>query len=387
MTGVVGLAALPEGARVDFTRMRAARRTRLWDAMAAHGLDALVLGRPANVAYATGARQLWTAGARPFGPACVLVAATGRIHLLSTWDEGVPEEISREDLFGLTWNPAVATERLAAIAGMGTSVQVGTDGYSPGAAHALARAWPDARIVDGGPALDQARRVKTADELACIVTAAAMAEAAMTGLAAALRPGVTERQLLAGHIARLAALGAPTLPTEAVVWATARQGPVAYRGLVTDRALGPGELVVCHPGAHYAGYEASLARTWLVGGGAANDGPGRLFQRAAALRRRLVEACRVGATGANLLAAWASTGEPFLPGPVVGGVGLGAEAPVVAAGVGEASVLTAGMVLAVRAWVTSEGVGGVLEEDLVQVTDAGPQLLTRYGREQRAEGE
>jgi len=30
------------------------------------------------------------AGTRPFGPSCVLVRETGAIHLLSTWDEGVP---------------------------------------------------------------------------------------------------------------------------------------------------------------------------------------------------------------------------------------------------------------------------------------------------------
>jgi hypothetical protein len=38
------------------------------------------------------------------------------------------------------------------------------------------------------------------------------------------------------------------------------------------------------------------------------------------------------------------------------------------------------MVLAVEAWVAAEGAGGVLEQDLVLVTDAEPEVLTRYGR-------
>src|SRR4051812_666695 len=98
--------ASPIGARVDFARLRAARRARLLAAMADHDVDVLVLGRPASVAYASGARQLWTAGSRPFGPACVVVGETGRVHLLSVDDDGVPPEVGHEDLFGLSWNPA-----------------------------------------------------------------------------------------------------------------------------------------------------------------------------------------------------------------------------------------------------------------------------------------
>ena len=86
---IVGTMALEDSARVDFARLRRQRRLRLFDALAAEGMDALVLGRPANVRYASGARQLWRAGSAPFGPACVVVRETKRVHLLSAWDEGV----------------------------------------------------------------------------------------------------------------------------------------------------------------------------------------------------------------------------------------------------------------------------------------------------------
>jgi len=66
--------------------------------MDAAALEVLVLGRPANVRYASGARQLWRTGANPFAPLCVVVRATEKVHLLSSWDEGVPPEIGREDL-------------------------------------------------------------------------------------------------------------------------------------------------------------------------------------------------------------------------------------------------------------------------------------------------
>ena len=121
-----GAAALVDGARVDFARMRQQRRARLLEAMDAADLDAVVLGRPANIAYAAGTRSLWTAGSRPFGPGVVL-SRRGEIHLQSTWDDGVPEEIEHASLFGLSWNPARIAANLAAAPGLAGARRVGTD--------------------------------------------------------------------------------------------------------------------------------------------------------------------------------------------------------------------------------------------------------------------
>ena len=53
-------------------------------------IDVLIVGREGNARYVSGAPRLWTAGSRAFGPGCVLVRASGAVHLLSTWDEGDP---------------------------------------------------------------------------------------------------------------------------------------------------------------------------------------------------------------------------------------------------------------------------------------------------------
>ena len=111
----MSLLAQQEAGRIDMARLRADRRRRLMAAMAAHDLDAMILGRAADVAFASGARQLWTAGARPFGPACIVLREGGQVHLLSTWDEGVPAEIEHSNLFGLKWNPANLLASLATI--------------------------------------------------------------------------------------------------------------------------------------------------------------------------------------------------------------------------------------------------------------------------------
>ena len=96
-----------------------------------HDLDILVLGRQANVRYVTGVPQLWVAGTRPFGPTCVLVRETGAIHLLSTWDEGVPEDIPHENLYGISWNPMNTIAKLQKIDAAAQAHRVGTDALSP----------------------------------------------------------------------------------------------------------------------------------------------------------------------------------------------------------------------------------------------------------------
>src|SRR5437763_2926619 len=109
----------------DARALRSGRRQRALDQMAAHDLDVLVLGRQANVRYVTGTPQLWVAGTRPFGPSCVLVRATRAIHLLSTWDEGVPEDIPHENLYGISWNPVTTMSVLQRIDGAATARRVG----------------------------------------------------------------------------------------------------------------------------------------------------------------------------------------------------------------------------------------------------------------------
>jgi Xaa-Pro dipeptidase len=87
----------------DEAALRVARRARVLAEMERTDVDILVIGREANARYVAGVRRLWTAGSRAFGPGCVLLR-DGSIHLLSTWDEGVPDDIPREHLYGISFN-------------------------------------------------------------------------------------------------------------------------------------------------------------------------------------------------------------------------------------------------------------------------------------------
>ncbi|GAC1311625.1 MAG: M24 family metallopeptidase [Acidimicrobiales bacterium] len=360
----VGVAAVPEGGRIDFDRLRADRHRRLLAAMGEDGLDALILGRPANIAFASGARQLWTAGARPFGPGCVVVAATGRVHLLSVWDEGVPAEIGHDDLYGLSWNPANLLKDLQAIEGLSGCRSVATDGLSPGFRQFLAAIAPEAQVVDGGPALRRAREPKSVDEIACIETAAAVAEAALAAMVDALGPGITERGLRAVYAETVARLGSPTPPSEAVATVVGPAGAAS------------GDVVALHPGAMYAGYEAGIGRSWHVPGSRVR--PDAVARAELAHRRleALVGSCIAGASGDDLLAACHGAGGRTTAEPLAMGLGLGVEAPVISTGIGGHEILRAGQVLLVQA-----GAGELVERETVLVTDGAPQVLTAFGRD------
>jgi Xaa-Pro aminopeptidase len=236
----------------DDRALRSERRARALAQMEAHDLDVLVLGRQANVRYVAGAPQLWVAGTRPFAPTCVVIRETGAIHLLSTWDEGVPDDIPHERLYGITWNPMNTISVLRDIDGAATAKRVGTDALSPAFAQLLPVAFPNAELVDGELAMRAARRVKTAQEVATLGDAIRVAEAGLASAVAELRPGVTEKTLTGALLEAVAAGGVSTPSTQDAVWVTARDHP--WRRGSEDGRIRPGDLVAFSAGVLAGGY-------------------------------------------------------------------------------------------------------------------------------------
>jgi Xaa-Pro dipeptidase len=360
----------------DPRALRTGRRERALTQMGAHDLDILVLGRQANIRYVTGAPQLWIAGTRPFGPMCVVVRATGDIYLNSTDDEGVPEEIDHDHLYGLAWNPMTLIDVLKKIDGADAARRVGTDAITPTFAALLPEAFPNAELVDAEPAMRAARRVKTPEEIAAMGPALRVAE---TGLAAAvgeLRPGVRERTLAGAMLEAMAAGGVSTPATQDAAWVTSREQP--WRRAHNDGEVRAGDLVALAAGALAGGYVAEVGRTWPVGGG--GDGKTRrLFDRSKVLYDKMIAACRPGAPTRELLAAYEAAGEPIPPMPVAHGLGLGFDPPVVSEMLwtaGEHDHLEVGMVLAITGYVWERGLGAVFRRDTVHIADAGADVLT-----------
>jgi Xaa-Pro aminopeptidase len=310
--------------------LRAARRDRVFDAMSAAGLDVLVLSRRDAIAYATGARTLWTAGTRPFGAAAVLVgtdAGAGRsVHLLSTWDEGIPLDVPFEHLYGVTWNPEVMAGSLRAIPGFADARCIGVDALSAGFARAVRRLAPAAEVVPADDLLHTVRVTKLPAEVDRIRAAVAVASAGIEAVSGALVAGASLGEALAAALHTAAGRGI-TVPASKPIVAPVGDGPLVHVDL--------GWLV--------DGYEGGKGRTVVAEADAgASAMPPLRAVRAAQLR--LLDACRPGATGHDLRRVAA---EARLTDWTVRGSGMGFEPPVVTAALGAATILTEGMVLSV----------------------------------------
>lgn len=293
-----------------------ARRQEMLEAMAVRGIDVLVLGRQDDSDVASGGSRLWTAGTRSFGAGCVVVAATGRVHLLSSWDAGVPPEIPFEDLYPITWNPAVMADSLRSIEGFATARRVGVDALSPSFERALGSLAPDAEVVPADDLMAEVRRHKTDGEIEGVRRACAVAWA---GVEAALAGGAA-----------------------AAVEAVARAGATApSSGIRVD-----GDVI--DVGVLLGGFEGGVGGRFVEGW--RGEAP------------PLVAACRDGATWADLAAVAVD------PGWLVRGLGRGFERPVLTADLGRDERLSVGMVLSVT---------DVDHRDVVAVRAGAPEVLSQ----------
>lgn len=361
--------------RPDDAALRLARRARVLGEMEAAGVDILVLGREANARYVSGAPRLWTAGSRAFGPGCVVVRETGAVHLLSTWDEGIPEDIPRERLYGISFNAANFLRVLRGVDGASTARVVATDALTPSSAQLLPKAFPAAEVVDGEPLMRRARGTKTPEEIDAIRSAVRVAERALAAAEAALAPGITERRLTGVFMEAMAAAGITTPSTQDVAWITSRGHP--WRRADRDTPVAPGDLVAFEAGVIAAGYVGELGRTHSVPGD--GHGHGALYDRWDELWDRLLDACRPGAPLTGLLDAYDAAGIAVPPVPVARGLGLGFDVPLVTHALPRTAAdqhLDVGMVLALTGFVWQEGVGAVYGEEPVLLTHTGPELLS-----------
>jgi Xaa-Pro dipeptidase len=358
----------------DDRALRTGRRERALAQMEKHDLDVLVLGRQANVRYVSGAPQLWVAGTRPFGPTCVVIRETGAIHLLSTWDEGVPDDIPHENLYGIAWNPMNTISVLKGIDGAADAKRVGTDALSPGYAQLLPVAFPNAELVDGELAMRAARRIKSPEEVISLREAIRVAEVGLAAAVAELRPGISEKTLAGVLLEAMAAGGVSTPATQDAAWVTSREHP--WRRASDDGIVRAGDLVAFSAGVLDGGYTGEVGRTWPVG---ELDGASDLYRRWDALWDRLYEACQPGAPAIDLLTAYQAAGEELPPMPIARGLGLGFDPPVVSQHLPATAAeerLEPGMVLAVTGYVWQSGVGAVFGREAVLITPDGPEVLT-----------
>ena len=166
-------------------------------------------------------------------------------------------------------------ERLAELgAREGTRIGViglsGNTRYAEGSAsygliRAMQQAFPGTEIVNATFLLDEARYVKSDEELHCIEQATRLAERALEVLRAEARPGVTERSLIGRMLASMIE-GGGDLPTM-ILWSAGWPQPPSNHYQPTGRALRVGDMFATELEARWAGYVGQRTQMGFLGAG------------------------------------------------------------------------------------------------------------------------
>jgi Xaa-Pro aminopeptidase len=225
------------------------------------------------------------------------------------------------------------------------------------------------------------RAVKDDSELEAIRAAAAVTSEALERFAQERFTGRTERDLAWRLDGLFHELGAKGPAFETIV----AGGPNAAlpHSRPTEREIQPGETVVIDAGAQVDGYCADCTRTFATG--PLPDRLGEAYGVCLEGQEAGLESVRAGTTGIDADAAaravidGAGFGEQFGHG-LGHGVGIEVhEAPRLSRE--SRDTLAAGNVVTVEPGIYLPGEGGIRIEDLVIVTDDGPEILTSFTKE------
>ncbi len=257
---------------IDFTQLRAGRLARLQTMLKRHGLPVALLYSTPNIRYVTGVDVMgvWTSGtfARycvvPAKGAPILFEYSGSMHVSRkvvgdvrpaySWRFGGVQARGKvrewaQSIRAVLRELGLERERLAVD-------RLDTPGF-------LGLQEEGIPIVDVGPAMVDAREVKTPEEIQLFAVNGEIGDAMMAEFEAAIRPGIREYELWAVLSDALLRRKGETLFTRLVASGT-NTNP--WLTEATDKAVAPGDLVgVDTDATGYEGYCIDFSRTFLCG--------------------------------------------------------------------------------------------------------------------------
>jgi Xaa-Pro aminopeptidase len=246
----------------------------------------------------------------------------------------------------------------------------------------LQERWRGAAFVPGAEVMAVVRMIKTAEEIATMRRAAAVADVAVDAAWAACRPGVTEMQVARAAAEAFADQGATQMGLAIIGGGPNSAYPHHHS---SARPLAAGEPVLADMGGRLDGYMSDITRMAYLGQ------PSARYREIHAIVERAVragiDAVRPGAPlaavdrAARAVIEAAGYGKQFTH-RVGHGIGITGHEPPSVTHLNE-TPMQEGMVFSVEPGIYLEGEFGVRLEEIVVVTAAGGERLSGLPREVR----
>ncbi len=402
----------PYEAQVDVTKLIEGRYQKVLNAMNKTDVDALLLswgrGRPAT--YATGVRYLSAdAGRTDHVPTLAIVLRDGTPPYVFTPDpNGVPPHIPPDHIFP----PAYMTfpeglehlgKILQGVLGPAKTGRIGVDQWSIAFQQMLERYVPKAKIESHDATWRWTKGSKTKEELQCLRIAQKLAEQTLLDVLPYVRPGTTELELVGLFRKKLAEHGVyGTYMDPNLTWQPCNRKQVPRDGfedflnreVPSNRPLEEGDAVLLNFAVTYMEYSTDISRTWFCANWSKpTQAQKDVYKRFQEILYVMYDNCRPGRTAWDIHQAAL---KEYAKGPkwwpnlnlnsrfIAHSVGCGAAADDPFIGTFNAGmqdyernwVIEADEALAIEPRILREGVIAYFEENLLFVTENGPEIIS-----------
>jgi Xaa-Pro dipeptidase len=389
-------------ARIDFGRLRRHRTEAVRRALIASDLDALLLWKDENVRYLTSLRAQLIAGKMTSLNGVLLTRESGPVLLCSGG------EIDKASM-GMSWLTAVhpipimeqrelvdafvKSTLVPLLSELGVSEgRVGVDQVNYSLVEAMRTHLPDLEPADGDTLMQQVRLVKSPDEIAIIHEACAIGDAVTQRAIEGTRAGRRENEVAGDAMQTLYYLGGEMAHVITPFVASGEHMSPPHR-ICTDKIIRNGDLCFIDIGAMWNGYFADIGRTTVTGRPTKQQK--QIYTAVYEGLMAGIEQMRPGSTTQDVAdtiiakVAAHGYGDNMFSLFIGHGIGMGANEPPYIGETMPGSTIVEfkpGMVFAVEplVWVPDvRGGGGVRIEDMVLVTESGPEILSRVEYEDR----
>jgi Xaa-Pro aminopeptidase len=243
------------------------------------------------------------------------------------------------------------------------------------------------KVIDGQQLMQQARLIKTQDEITLLNSACMMVDAAYDELYRFMKPGVRENECV-GLVSKVLY----DLGSEHVEGVNAISGERCspHPHVFSDRALRPGDPAYFDILHSYNGYRTCYYRTFTVG--SASQAMVDAYKRCRYILDIAIDAIKPGVTTADIVKLWPRAEEFGFPNEEAAfalqyghGVGLSIwEKPIFSrlVSLDHPEVIEEGMVFALETfWPASDGWSAARIEEQLVVTKDGCEVITRFPAE------